>query len=286
MTVDPIYAEPGLYDDVLPEYRFHGMSDVELLETELQHLPEPEHPGRALEIGCGTGRMTHALRAATLAADHLTCIDSSATMLTAFRLQHLDLDPVQTDARTYVHEAATRTPAERFDLIAACWSLNYPLLECFERNTGTAIVQRDFDEGLRDAGAFLNDLTSVLAPGGHLLSVFFDPDSAEQAFITDIWETIAPFPGTGRDFTRRLLQDHLDNAAGTTLTAHHAGHSHARDLTQARNWFIQGHLKNFPALTTQDHVRSMIEEFLAQYVQEDGSVQVPVGVYVTTHTRT
>lgn len=34
-----------------------------------------------------------------------------------------------------------------------------------------------------------------------MITFFFDFDSVEERFGTDVWEPVAPLPGTGRDFT-------------------------------------------------------------------------------------
>jgi hypothetical protein len=114
---------------------------------------------------------------------------------------------------------------------------------------------------------------------------FFDPDSAEQQFVTEVWEPVAPFPGTGRDFTRRILLNHLADAEGTTATNHYTGNLRSPDRTHAEQWFLDGHFKSFPTLVHDHGIRDTVGDFLAHHTRDDGSVQVPVGVYVTTFSR-
>lgn len=282
MNMDPIYSRPGLYDEALPRYIFDGSSDEELLHEELTRLTRNGPAGRVLELGCGTGRMTRIIRDFS---ENVTCIDSSITMLEAFRARYPALKAIHTDARTLIDKASNADPVQRFDLIVACWSLNYPLLECFETNTGSAIVPRDVREGYHDAMAFLRGLVGVLSSGGRLVAFFFDPDSAEQRFVTDTWESVAPFPGTGRNYTRELLLRYLSSADGVTTTRHHAGQLHSRDLAHAEQWFLDGHFKSFPQLVRDREIQGAIRDFLTRHAHEDGSIQVPAGVYVTTFTR-
>jgi SAM-dependent methyltransferase len=282
MAIEPIYDQPGLYDAVLPRYTFNNIADEELLRHALGQLTAAHPAQRVLELGCGTGRMTTIIRGF---ADELTCVDYSAAMLDTFQARYPDLTPIHTDAREFVERAHHQIPQPVFDLIAACWSLNYPLLACFETNTGTAIVPRDLDAGRRDAAGFLSAVTNLLAPGGHLLAFFFDPDSAEQRFVTDVWESVAPFPGTGRDFTRRLLLDHLQRCDGAVTTHHYNGRMLSPTLAHAEQWFLEGHFKSFPALAGTPEIRDTVRAFLINYTHDDGTVQVPAGVYVTTFTR-
>jgi SAM-dependent methyltransferase len=282
VTIEPIYDRPGLYDEVLPRYEFAGMADEELLTRELEQLLGGHPARRVLELGCGTGRMTGTIRRY---ARELMCVDNSAAMLSIFRTHHPDIIPVHADARDFVTNAHHGPAPPAFDLIVACWSLNYPLLACFETNTGKAIAPRDLQAGRDDAAAFLTTLVTLLTPGGHLLALFFDPDSPEQRLVTDIWETVAPFPGTGRDFTRQLLLDHLNTADGTVAMRHDDGHMVAPDIARAERWFLHGHLKSFPTLVDDPEIRDTVRVFLTRHTGDDGTVRVSAGIYMIAFTR-
>jgi SAM-dependent methyltransferase len=277
VTIESIYARPGLYDRALPRYEFSGATDEDLLRRELRQLAEDPVPA-AVEIGCGTGRMTRILREHVT---ELTCVDASATMLAAFRKRNLGLTPVHADARDFL----ARARRSCYGLAAAFWSLNYPLLACFETSTGGRIIARDPREGRADAAKLLTNLTGVLTPGGVLLVFFFDPHSAEQRFVTGLWETIAPFPGTGRDFTRQLLLDHLSRTPGELVTPYHPGHMVAPSLGRAETWFLDGHFRSFPGLADDPQIRRMVRAFLAGHQHTDGSVRVPAGMHIIRFTR-
>lgn len=275
MTADILYQQPQRYDDALPRYEFAGVSDEQLLQAELDRLGGTR-VRHALEIGCGTGRMTRVLRPYT---DRLTCLDTSAPMIQALSAGQPDVTRIKADVRDYLAD----TSGTPFDLVSAFWSLNYPLLSCFETNSGDQIVQRDLTDAQRDADTFLTDLTDALAPRGWLLAFFFDPDSAEQRFITNLWETVAPFPGTGRDFTRRLLIDHLHAAPGTVDVTYHDGQMIATDRDHALRWFLDGHLKGFPRLVDDPRTCSDVQTFLTGHEDADGAVRVPTGLYVISY---
>lgn len=277
MTIESIYARPGLYDQALPRYEFSGATDDELLRQELRQLPEDPVPA-AVEIGCGTGRMTRILRGH---ATELTCVDASGTMLAVFRKRYPGLSPVHADARDFL----ARSRRSCYGLATAFWSLNYPLLSCFETNAGDRINAKDPKQGRADAAELLTNLTGVLTPGGVLLVFFFDPHSPEQRFVTDLWETIAPFPGTGRDYTRQLLLDHLNGSPGQLVTRNHAGQMVAPSLERAETWFLDGHFRSFPGLADDPKIRRKIHEFLTGHQHPDGSVRVPAGMHIIRFTR-
>lgn len=274
MTSERIYNEPGLYDEVLPRYMFAGQLDDELLAQTLTTLTNGRVARRALELGCGTGRMTGVIEPF---AEALTGVDNSEAMLQVLRQRHPSVRAIRADARSFLAERN-----DAFDLVVACWSLNYPLLSCFERNTGIEIHRLPLHDGLAAASAFLTDLTDRLAPGGSLLTFWFDPESAEQQFVTETWETIAPFPGSGRAFTKELLVDHLDGQPGETRCDHHDGVMVAPTFEQAFRWFMDGHFKSFPRLAANP-VRRLVQQFLNSHTEPDSSVRVPAGLDVISY---
>lgn len=282
MKTNDIYTRPNLYDEALPSYIFAGKPDEDLLRTKLETLFKAADGTRALELGCGTGRMTEVIREFV---DELTCVDSSPEMLRAFRARIPGVEPILANARKFVEAASLARPRSTYDFIVACWSLNYPLLECFEFNNGMQIIHRSLGEGRAKAHQFLDQLIGSLAPEGTFMTFFFDPDCAEQSVVTELWEQFAPFPGSGRDYTRRLLREYLMSCEGETQVQHYTGHSLARDFEQARTWYLAGHLKGFPPLTEQRGVRGAVDTFLQQYLESDGTVRVPSGLYVLSYSK-
>lgn len=276
MTTEAIYNEPGLYDEILPRYEFDDRTDEGVLRTHLAAITDGQPVNDALELGCGTGRMTSVIRPF---AQAIRCVDSSEVMLQAFQKRLSGIETVCADARTFLAD-----DDNTYGLIVACWSLNYPLLSFFEKNTGTDIVQVPHDVALAGALGFLNDLTDRLASRGSLVALWFDPESDEQRFVTDLWETVAPFPGSGRGYTRDLLVDHLRRLPGESTRTHYDGHMAAPTLELALRWFVDGHFKGFPQLGAPP-VRAQISRFLAGHAHDDGVVRVPAGLDVITYTR-
>lgn len=211
----------------------------------------------------------------------MTCVDTSAAMLAGLNRRYGDLATVCADAGDHL----ARVPRGYYELITSFWALNYPLLSCFETNTGTQIVARDHKDGMQRAERLLSDLTESIAPGGSLLAFFFDDQSPEQRFVTDLWEAVAPFPGTGRGFTRQLLTEHLNSQTGRTTVRHLIGHMLAPDLEHAETWFLDGHLKGFPGLVDNTDVRDTVRRFLERHMTDEHAIRVPAGMYVITHTR-
>lgn len=299
--MDAIYTQAGLYDAVLPAYTFDGLDDADLADRELDRLAPTPVPA-ALELGCGTGRITPHVAAH---AQSLTCVDANTAMLTEFRAKTITdhqgarIEPVHADAACFL----AATPPDSFDLVTAFWSLNYPLLACFETTVEDQIIPRDPDAGHRDAAALLTNLTRVLRPGGRLLIFFFDATSPEQQFVTDVWNRVAPFYG-GRGYTLHLLTQHLvteslHGSRGTLTHCHLHGTMTAPSLTAAERWFLTGHFKQSPALANDPHVREELRAFLIRYQNRRpseqarsaqapnraGRVDVPTGLHIITYTQ-
>lgn len=274
MKTDPVYSRPGLYDLVLPRYEFGGATDEEILRRRLEQIGRRFH--NALEIGSGTGRMTRVLQSYT---KQLTCLDSSLPMIQELSARLSGVRAVHADVRDHLVEV----PDCSYDLVVACWSLNYPLLDCFESKVGSRIVQHDFSVGLSDAKFFMSELSRVLSPEGCILVLFFDSEAPEQRFVTDLWESVAPFPGTGRDFTRQLVVSHLAQLRGELNVAHRSGDMVAPDYDAAVRWFVSGHLKSFPGLADAPEVLAAVRTYLAEHQDVRGIVRVPTGMYLITY---
>lgn len=276
----PVYDIDGAYDRLLLEYHFDGQTDEELLATHLDRITDGR-PLTVLELGCGTGRMTTVLLGHS---SDLICVEPSDAMLAAFRRRHPHLDPMLADARTAVDDLASRKPSAAFDLVAAFWSLNYPLLSCFETNDGQRITPLEHTTGLSNAHAFLHQLMTLVAPGGHLLAFFFDTESAEQRLVTRLWERIAPFPGTGRDYTRTLLLDTLQTAhnAGAGTLHHHHVHGYAGDASPqaARDYILRQHLRGFPGLADAPEIQTQVAAFVDEHTASNGIVRIPAGMHL------
>ena len=274
----PVYDQHGAYDRLLLDYHFGGRTDEEVLADYLNQI-SPGHPVSVLELGCGTGRMTTMLLAH---AGSLLAVEPAPAMLDGFRRRHPQLNPLQADARTAVQDR-TRD-GTTFDQVAAFWSLNYPLLSCFEHNDGTQIHPLEHATGLANAQTFLQQLISLITPGGHLLAFFFDNDSAEQRLVTRLWERIAPFPGTGRDYTRTLLLDTLHQAqqtgAGTLVHRLLRGYAGDASPQAARDYILRQHLRGFPGLADDPHTRAEVAAFVNEHTGSDGRVRIPAGMHL------
>jgi SAM-dependent methyltransferase len=278
---DPLYREPKRYDSLLPVYLFAGRSDQQLVDHELSEITSLDAARlTVLEIGPGTGRMTELLMEF---ASRLVCVEASAPMVDQLRSRFPDAVVHHADVRDYVGYA-WQAGADRYDLIASFWSLNYPLLDCFESNDGKAVVPRDEREGHRRSRALIDGVLSLLKPHGTFLALFFDPDSEEQRFVTDVWEEVAPFPGSGRGFTRALLMNGLRrwerSGYGTCTCRHEPGEVVFNDNGMAESWFLEGHFKGFPDLMDDTNCVRRLRAFIGRHQVSEREWRLGAGVYI------
>lgn len=278
------YRNSEVYDEILLPHYYSGKEDLELVRDHLgTHLGPPPTTGQdeVLELGCGSGRLTTLL--APYAAE-LLATDKSEDMISAVRQRFPGISTRCADTESVVRTLHAEGKGNNFDLIGSFWSLNYPLLECFEETTENGVVSsNNFEDGLARARSLLHDLIALLAPAGRLIILFFDADTEEQRLVTKLWERIAPFPGTGRDYTWRLLHDALIKAElegrGTFYHARLPGVALARSLTAAREWLLTGHLNNYSELCTDPEVHSAIDTFAGEHRRADGTVCIPSAVH-------
>jgi len=278
-----VYETSGVYDRRLLPHYYDGREDLDLISELLSvHYGRPAGDLAVVEFGCGTGRVTARLAPY---ARHLTAADYSSTMIDAVHQRYPQARTLCADTRDAVAELLGEGRAGSFDLVGAFWSLSYPLGEFFESMTGEAIQPvADVDAARTGASTFVRDMTRLLAPGGHLLALFFDSDTPEQRLVTRLWEQIAPFPEEGRSYTRNLLlralRDAEDAGEGTLTHTRRGGTAWAPNAEAAIAWFNVVHLKSFPALVDDAGVQHEIREFVDRYEQPSGEITLPSGVHV------
>lgn len=286
---DEGYRHAAIYESVLPPHFYCGLEDTEIVGALLRRLLGPPRGdlGPGLEVGCGPGRMT-----ATIFpyVSSLVGADKSAGMAETFGRRFPEARTMNLDTESSVRKLLSEGLARSFAVIGSFWSLNYPLLDCFEELNDSGIVTGDELQGRIRAAAIVDGLVELLATEGVLLGLFFDADTVEQRFVTELWERIQPFPGTGRRFTWELLHerllDHERTGVGRLLTMRLPGSARFEDAARARDWFEVVHLNRFPELMRDKQVGERIEGFLRRFVADTGVVILPSGVNVFVFQRT
>lgn len=235
-----------------------------------------------VEFGCGTGRITARLAPY---ARRLIATDYSSTMIDKLRSRFPQAETVCADTRDAVAHLLDGGHGGAFHVIGAFWSLSYPLGEYFETMTADGVQPvADVARAREQAGDFVRQLVGLLAPGGHLLALFFDAKTPEQRLVTRLWERIAPFPEEGRSYTLNLLLDGLRQAEedghGTLTHTRYGGTAWAPDRDAALAWFNVVHLKSFPTLVNDPEVQREVTAFVKRYEQPANGVALPSGVHV------
>lgn len=276
-----VYEIAGVYDQRLLPHYYDGIEDVDLVSDLLvNHFGPPNADLSVVEFGCGTGRMTERLAPY---ARRLVAADYSATMIDAVSTRFPDAETIRADTRDAVRTLADSVNA--FDLVAAFWSLSYPLGEYFEAMTADGVqpVPDTVDARAR-ALAFVRELIALVAPGGRFLAFFFDSETPEQQLVTRLWERLAPFPEGGRRYTLDLLLDGLRAAEsagiGTLTHRRQGGTAVAPDRDAALAWFSVVHLKSHPELVNEPDVQHEIATFVDRYELPGGGFALPTGVHL------
>ncbi|MEV5650513.1 class I SAM-dependent methyltransferase [Nocardia sp. NPDC052254] len=278
-----VYESAGVYDKLLLPHYFDGRDDVALVTDLLERtIGAPCQALDIVEFGCGTGRMISALEAY---ASRLVVCDYSAAMIDAV-VDNVAVDETMwADTRDAVAKLLREGRDGRFDVVAAFWSLSYPIGEFFEQMSAHAITPReDVDLARERARHFVGDMVKLLAPQGHFIALHFDAATPEQRLVTRLWERVSPFPEGGRSYTLNLLLDGLraaeDRGDGVLSHTRCGGSAVAPSREAALRWFLAVHLKSYPALVRDPQVRAEIEEFIDHYALSDGSVALPSGAHV------
>ncbi|BEL07211.1 hypothetical protein Q0Z83_054020 [Actinoplanes sichuanensis] len=280
------YRSAETYETMLPPHFYGGVEDVDIVAGIMRDVYGPHVPGaaglRILDLGCGPGRVTEVL--APYASD-LHGTDKSEGMVRQFAATFPGAKATVGDTESVVAALLGSGHAGTYDVVGSFWSMSYPLLECFEETGADGVfVVGERDAGVQRAERIVDGLTRLLGENGNLVMMFFDASSAEQQLVTSLWERVAPFPGTGRDYTWRLLEEGLQGAErkgrGSLTTSRLSGVAVAADAAAARDWFLIGHLNSFPDLINDPEVVAEIDEFAARHTGADGRVFIPSGVHV------
>jgi len=280
-----VYRSADLYDAVLAPHYYGGVDDVDLVGRLMaEHFGEPGERGELTiaEFGCGTGRVTSCLAPH---ARRLVGIDSSRSMIAAFETRFPRAETRCLRTQAAVAQLLDEGLGEAFDVVGAFWSLSYPLGEFFEAMTEDGIRPvADVVTARASAGRLVQDLLALVAPGGHLLALFFDSETREQRLVTRLWERIAPFPDGGRAYTRQLLLDELraaeDRGVGWLTHTRRGGVAVAPSEEAAHAWFNHLHLKDFPTLVDDPDVQREVGAFVRDCTIPNGTVLIPSGVHV------
>lgn len=283
-----VYEQAGVYDKQLLPHYYDGVEDVELVARHLRRTFGPPTASlKIVEFGCGTGRVSTALLPY---ARNFTACDYSAVMVDAVREGFTGVETLVGDTRDCVTLLHSRRLGGKFDVVAAFWSLSYPIGEFFETMTPAGIIPVADPTAARGAADdFLSAMISLLAPGGRFLALYFDSDTPEQKLVTRAWERIAPFPGGDRSYTREIffggLRSAEDAGIGTVSVYRFGGHAMASDADTARAWFNVVHFKGMSALVDSPDLAREVDEFIAARTLESGEVSIPSGVYLVDFQR-
>jgi SAM-dependent methyltransferase len=282
-TFRAVYETPGVYDQLLLRHYYGGTEDVDLVADWLtEHHLAPTASLVAVEFGCGTGRITETLAPY---ARNLVLADYSETMVSAAARKFPEAQTICADTRDAVTALLQQGRSKRFDLVAAFWSLSYPIGEFFEELSPSGVRPRqDQVHAHARAREFVLDLVGLVAPGGHLFAMLFDAESPEQQLVTRGWEAVAPFPTGGRAYTRNVLVDALREAEerGDGMLTHTrlGGVAWAPSREAAREWFFGVHFKHHPHLLDDPQLATTVEEFIDRYEIAGGGVALPSGVHL------
>jgi len=279
--IDP-YETPTRYELLRPRYVWDGgIDDVRFVKGKLRQLVAER--GRryslAVELGCGTGRFSTVLGDVSA---RLIATDPSRGMIDYCRNTiHL---PIPTEFREAAAENVVSSGlAARAELVAAFWSLTYPIQSFFQltlTDSGELVQVVTNEEAQPKALSFIARLTAVSEMPRTILAIVFLADSIEQRWVTDVWRLIGPLPGGSRDRTWDLLQARcaqLRDEGHDVSTEVVNGSLVCRDETSLRQVFLEHHLRGLlPHGMTREQLGRRLLADMDSYRYADG-YRIPAG---------
>jgi len=265
------YRSVQEYQNLRPEYHFEGRSAEAWVAGSITCCLEQVEGGTLAECGCGPGPLWELLppEVEVLAVEPNRELWPQAC-------------PPQV---TYVQEdgfAFLREHPGKLDVIAWMWALNYPLLAHFEHYDPIAKDVR-LEDWVAGHHRCLDAMVDLLArrKEASWVVLFFDGEAEEQAFVTQVWKEVAPFPFHDRSHTRKVLEmafQYFSFKTGARLERLHLeGLAEYGDLDQAVERMMNFHLRgNF---LDQAHTRQRVRNFLSRF-ETGGQVRCPAGAYL------
>jgi len=259
------------YLTLLPRYELVDKTDIDIVVHAIRCVKERDL--RIIDCGAGPGRYWDLLGSDVR---HIIAIEPNRAL---WRPRHSDLwTYIEADGFSYL-----RTHTVATDVVTWIWSLNYELLSFFEDYDSklNRVILKDWNLSFIHASNILNQVLDALA-NVYLVILFFDANTEEQTFVTEIWETVAPFPFHDRNFTRLLWEDIARRNARRLNRTYRSTHLSGRALYgpletalhRMLNFHLRGHFNSDRAIVAQ------ARQFLAGYLDHHLQVSIPSGAYL------
>lgn len=275
------YVAPDDYHRLLKPYVFDGKSDLEMIQESMREYLDVTKDSRgkitrALELGCGTGRVTDAVRE-IVDIDSLHLLDLSPQMLASVKEKYADSDEIefiQSDSIEYLEQSDID-----YDVIYTLWSFSHSVHQILDDHAYLHDV-------FRVQNAMKRMVRTMMKPGGFFYLTHVDTMSDEQRHLFRQWAREFPMFGDDQHQSpSKLLLDDVfeeleetDEISDLRIERHLGDPIEYSSMEEALDIYLNFHLEShFNEKPEALEVAEDLENSLREFEEDDGRLLVRPG---------
>lgn len=269
------YVAPDYYDKLLKPYSFGGRDDLEYFDDFIRSLSDKQ---KTLELGTGTGRVTHrALDSGK--TDGFTGVDLSEKMINSVKTRFTGFSNtnfVQSDSLKFLEN-----DVEKYNFVFSLWSLSHSVhqhMETLGIENGYAYAHR----------VLHNFFENNLKKDGHFFLIHFDALSDEQKILRKILKRVSPlyFQHDQQSLSKKVVDFTLDTLKSIGIVEYKVAHlvgdpNVYSTMDEALETFINFHLEShFNDKDELPEVYQELYDYLSKFEDDKKQVVIKPGCFV------
>jgi SAM-dependent methyltransferase len=279
------YVAPKYYDRLLKDYTFLGKTDLQLFEEYLKNISNKKIIN-ALELGCGSGRVTNVfLNHFKNVRNSLKMVDLSSRMLEFCHKKFKNfnnLDFVKSDSVEFLNKNR-----DIYDTIFSLWS--------FSHSTHQILIRDGIDEGKKYIQGVIKKMVDKnMIKGSSFFLIHFDSMSDEQKILMRQWKKVySIYKNTNVQSPSKLLIDEtfqlLEKQGIIKLELkYYVGEEIIySSIEEALEIFLNFHMESYfndnPTLLPQ--VMDELVDYFKDFTDTNGLIKIKPGCFLYTVTK-
>ena len=274
------YIHPDYYDNLLKDYIFEGLTDLEHFKNCLDVASKKNKPNNILELGCGSGRATKVLISSIKDFDSLELVDLSPYMISHSKKRFSSDNRVSFFAEDSI-EFLDKT-SSKYDFVFSLWSLSHSLHSHLEKS------------GIKEGSLYIKEvlirfLKKKLNIDAKFFIIHFDSLSDEQRIVkrqeaktSIVYEDKL----NKQSYSKEIIDDVLQKLSKEKEIEFRCTHYEGRKIVyesidKALEVFMNFHMETY--FNRDDNVENVIEEIkedFKPYTKDNGEVHISPGCFI------
>lgn len=274
------YIHPDYYDNLLKDYIFEGLTDLEHFRNCLNVISKNGKLNNILELGCGSGRATKVLISSIEDFGSLELIDLSPDMISHSKRRFSSDNRVSLFTEDSI-EFLERTNI-KYDFVFSLWSFSHSLHSHLEKS------------GIKEGSLYIGNvliefLKKKLNKGARFFIIHFDSLSDEQRIVkrqeaktSIVYEDKL----NKQSYSKEIIDDVLRKLSKEKEIEFRCTHYKGREIVyesidKALEVFMNFHMETY--FNRDDNVENVIEEIKEDFkphTKDNGEVHISPGCFI------